>query len=128
MELLAILVGGTLGGMARFALADAVGRRFGGQFPWGILLVNVSGTLLIGIAAAAAMPAPGDGSTAWQLGAVGFLGSYTTVSSFSLQTLAMLHDRKWTSAAANVLLSLGLCLGGSAAGFWLGVRLTGSGA
>jgi fluoride ion exporter CrcB/FEX len=38
---------------------------------------------------------------AWQLGAIGFLGSYTTVSSFSLQTLSMLHDRKWRAAAAN---------------------------
>lgn len=129
LEWVAILVGGALGGMARFGLADAVGRRLGGHFPWGILLVNASGALLIGIAAAAVMTATEHHPAirlAWQFGAVGFLGSYTTVSSFSLQTLAMMHDRKWKSAAANTLLSLVLCLGGAAAGLWLGLRLVGS--
>jgi fluoride exporter len=131
MDLVAILVGGALGGMARFGLADAVGRRIGGHFPWGMLLVNASGTLLIGVAAAVAMTATEHHPSmhvAWQLGAVGFLGSYTTVSSFSLQTLAMMHDRQWKSAAANTLLSLVLCLGGAAAGLWLGGHLIGSGA
>lgn len=129
MDLLAILVGGALGGMARFGLADAVGRRLGGRFPWGILLVNASGTLLIGIAAATFKATEHNPAlqVAWQLGAVGFLGSYTTVSSFSLQTLSMLHDRMWRAAAANIILSLGLCIGGAAAGFWLGSRLAGSG-
>lgn len=125
MDLVAILVGGALGGMARFGLADAVGRRVSGDFPWGILLVNASGALAIGIAAAC-LPVSDTGALetlAWQLGAIGFLGSYTTVSSFSLQTLSLLHGGKWRAAAANIILSLGLCIGGAAAGFWLGSRL-----
>jgi fluoride exporter len=125
MNLVAILIGGTLGGVARFWLADAVGRRFGGHFPWGIRLVNASGALLIG-GVAAALPGTEHNlanTLAWQLGAIGFLGSYTTVSSFSLQTLAMLHDRRWRAAAAYSVLSLGLCLAGTIAGFWLGMHI-----
>lgn len=52
----------------------------------------------------------------------GFLGSYTTVSSFSLQTLALARDGEWTKAAGNVLLSLLLCLAAVAAGIFAGSR------
>jgi fluoride exporter len=128
MELITVLVGSAAGGMARFWLANAVARRYGERFPWGTLVVNVSGAVAAGMCAALLSNwHPGEGaSLAWRLGIVGFLGSYTTVSSFSLQTLALAHDGAWGRAAGNVALSLGLCLGAVCLGWWLGDGLTGT--
>jgi len=128
MELITVLVGSAAGGMARFWLADAVARRYGERFPWGTLVVNVSGALAVGICAALLSNGhPGEAaSLAWRLGIIGFLGSYTTVSSFSLQTLALAHDRAWGRAAGNIVLSLGLCLGAVGLGWWLGDGIAGT--
>jgi fluoride exporter len=127
MELITVLVGSAAGGMARFWLADAVAHRYGERFPWGTLAVNVSGALAVGICAALLSNShPGEAaSLAWRLGIVGFLGSYTTVSSFSLQTLALAHERAWGRAAGNIALSLGLCLGAVGLGWWLGAGIAG---
>jgi CrcB protein len=122
MEPLAILLGGALGGVARFWLADFTGRRWGRSFPRGTLLVNVTGALVAGAAAALAGPG-GAASIAWQLGITGFLGSYTTVSSFSLETLALLHDGATRRAAANVAATLLATLGGVILGWTLALRL-----
>ena len=120
MEAIAVLAGGALGGLARFWLADLLGGGRHGSFPWGILAVNASGAVLAGIAAALAGGAAGAASSlAWQLGVVGFLGSYTTVSSFSLQTLALFHDGRTGQAAANIVASLVLTLGGVGLGWAL---------
>lgn len=119
MSLVAVVLGSALGGMARFWLADAVARHYGEQFPWGTLAVNASGALALGALAAPLLG--GSGSTPAAAGlhvaALAFLGSYTTVSTFSLQTLALVHDRRWRSAAGNVVASLGVCL----AAAWLGL-------
>lgn len=122
MDPSAVIVGSALGGMARFWLADAIGRRLGERFPWGTLAVNASGALGIGMLAALLLGASGSGTgtAAWHFAVFGFLGSYTTVSSFSLQTLVLAHDRAWRRAAANILLSLGLCLPAAGIGLLLG--------
>jgi fluoride exporter len=122
-----ILAGSALGGMARFWVADRVAARLGERFPWGILLVNVSGALALGLLAGA-LPGgldSGSGDPAWHMAGLGFLGSYTTVSSFSLQTLALFHRGAWRRAAANVGLSLGLCLAAAAAGLAVGTTVAG---
>lgn len=119
--LLLVALGSALGGLARHFVSGLVGRRIGETFPWGTLVVNVSGAFAIGILAAAATrevlfqaPEP------WLFAVVGLLGSYTTVSSFSLQTLALLRDGQRLRAAANVALSLCLCLAAVALGFAAG--------
>lgn len=120
MEAIAVLAGGALGGLARFWLADLLTRGRDGSFPWGILAVNASGALLAGLLAAVAAGSAGAStSLAWQLGVAGFLGSYTTVSSFSLQTLALLHDGRTAQAAGNIVGSLVLTLGGVGLGWSL---------
>jgi len=125
MILVAVIVGSALGGMARFWLADAVSRRLGERFPWGTLAVNASGALAIGMLAALMTGASGGeaAGAAWHFAVLGFLGSYTTVSSFSLQTLALLHDRAWRRATANIVLSLGLCLSAAGVGLLAGAWL-----
>lgn len=111
-------LGSVLGGIARFWLSGLVARRVGETFPWGTLVINVSGAFVIGVLAASAA---GHGALAavrpWQFAVTGFLGCYTTVSSFSLQTLALARDGEMARASGNLLLSLFFCLAAVAAGF-----------
>jgi fluoride exporter len=129
MELILVAVGSALGGMARFWLSGFVGRRVGEVFPWGTLAVNASGALALGFAASQylAPAGPAIGAGPWHLAAIGFLGSYTTVSSFSLQTLLLAREGEQRQALANIGLSLGLCLSAAWLGLFAGGRLLGGG-
>lgn len=113
-----IALGGALGSVARFALTTFIARRFGENFPWGTILVNISGSFIIGVFATS------TGSEGrWlvspafrQFFMIGICGGYTTFSAFSLQTLNLIHDGEYLHAGANVFLSVTLCL----IGVWLG--------
>jgi CrcB protein len=93
----------------------------GETFPWGTLFINVSGAFLIGIfgglsenkASLLALP------DSWLFAVTGFLGCYTTVSSFSLQTLALAREGESGRSFGYVVVSVILCLGAAAAGFAL---------
>ena len=113
-----VALGSAVGGVLRFWCSGAVARAFGETFPWGTLLVNVVGSFLIGLFAVVTGP---DGrllvgSTTRQFVMIGVFGGFTTFSSFSLQTLDLARDGEWAFAAANILLSVVLCL----LGVWLG--------
>jgi len=116
-----LVIGSIAGGIARYFVSGVVARRVGETFPWGTMTVNVTGAFLIGIFGALAT---NDASllaspNIWLLEVTGFLGCYTTVSSFSLQTLNLVRDGQTLRAAANVLLSVVLCLSAVASGFAL---------
>lgn len=116
-----VALGSILGGTARFWLSGFVARRVGETFPWGTMVVNVSGAFLLGIlAASAASHGIFAAARPWQFAAIGILGTYTTVSSFSLQTLALARDGEMTCAAGNMVLSLALCLVAVTSGFAIG--------
>lgn len=120
-----VVLGSAFGGTARYWLSGVVGRRAGETFPWGTMAVNVSGAFAIGIVAALAAGGGWAASHhAWRLAVIGFLGSYTTVSSFSLQTLALARDGEWWQAAANIALSVVLCLSATAVGLAAGAALS----
>lgn len=112
---------GFVGGVARVWLAARVAATLGDRFPWGTLAVNVSGAALIGMLAGLVPP----GETLWVALAIGVLGSYTTVSSFSLQTLALLREGAARLALANVLASTLLCLLAAALGYGAVAALAG---
>ena len=117
--LICVVVGSALGGTARYFVSGVVARRLGETFPWGTMIVNVSGAFLIGILGALASNAGSlfAASNPWLFAVTGFLGCYTTVSSFSLQTLALARDGEAALAIGNVVLSVLLCLGAVAGGF-----------
>jgi fluoride exporter len=114
-------VGSALGGLGRHVVSGFVAHRIGERFPFGTLIVNVSGALLIGFVAGTPRLIA-DSATANFL-AVGVLGGYTTVSSFSLNTLALAQNRQWRAAGANIAASWALCLGAAATGFAAASRL-----
>ena len=113
-----VFLGGGLGSMARFAASGIVARMVGETFPWGTLSVNVLGSLIIGFVATATgidgrlMISP----AAREFMMLGFLGGFTTFSSFSLQTLSLARNGEWLQAAANVVASVIICL----VAVWLG--------
>lgn len=113
-------LGSALGGMLRYGLAEWVTSLAGKAFPWGTLLVNVSGSFLMGVIASAAQSTTGwwgtDAGKAFLM--AGICGGYTTFSAFSLQTLELARHGHWPAAGWNILLSVALCL----AAVWLGFR------
>jgi fluoride exporter len=111
-------VGSALGGMARYWCSGLAASRLGETFPWGTLIVNVTGSFVIGLFATISGP---DGrllvpSLARQFVMLGFCGGYTTFSSFSLQTLSLIREGEWLHAVVNIALSVALCLLAVAAG------------
>lgn len=107
-----IAVGSALGGVARYACSGWVAQEIGETFPWGTITVNVVGSFLIGLvatltAAEGRLLVPGY---ARDFVMIGVLGGFTTFSSFSLQTLALVRDGEWSGAALNVVSSVVLCL------------------
>jgi CrcB protein len=116
-----VAIGGALGSVSRYWLSGFVANRYGDAFPWGTILINVTGSLVIGFFAALTGP---DGRWSAAPGLrmffmVGICGGYTTFSAFSLQTLRLLQNREWLYAGGNIALSVGLCL----IAVWLGYLL-----
>ncbi len=119
------MLGGALGTGARFWASGFVAQRYGEFFPLGTLLVNVSGSFVIGFFAGATDP---QGrvfvSPAFrQFFMLGVLGGYTTFSSFSLQTLELAQEGDWLRAGLNVALSVFCCLAAVWAGRVLALAL-----
>ncbi len=118
-HLWAIALAGAVGAVLRFVMSDGVHRILGREFPYGTLVVNVLGSFLIGYLFVVFLERSllGDG---WRLAIlVGLLGSFTTFSSFSLETLNLVNGGAYGKAAANVLVSVVLCL----AAAWIGTAL-----
>ncbi len=118
LDYLWVALGGALGSVARVWAASSLTRQLGGAFPFGTLVVNVTGSFVIGFVAASTGP---DGrwpaSPAFRTFFMGGLcGGYTTFSSFSLQTLEIARDGQWWLAGLNIVGSVVLCL----AAVWLG--------
>jgi CrcB protein len=113
-----VALGSAIGGTLRYWLSGIMAESVGATFPWGTLVVNVTGSFAIGLFATLAGPdgrllVPAEGRTFFM---VGICGGYTTFSSFSLQTLALVQDGEWLPAGLNVVGSVVLCL----VAVWLG--------
>lgn len=123
-----VAIGGALGSVSRYWLSGFVAARFGETFPWGTLVINVTGSFVIGIFAALAIPEGRMDSQsrmfATQFLMIGVCGGYTTFSSFSLQTLNLLREREWLYAGGNVILSVILCMIAVWLGYLLGSTFT----
>lgn len=112
MAYLWVAIGGALGSMARYGVSGLVSAMAGGVFPYGTLVVNVTGAILIGFLATLSGPEsrffiPAYGRLFLM---TGICGGYTTFSTFSLETANLMRDGEWGAALANAGGSVILCL------------------
>lgn len=117
MLYLLVVAGGMLGGMGRLLVSRAV-QSLGGDFPYGTLVVNWSGSLLVGIVSSVAV----HGALSAPFAALlvsGFIASYTTFSTFSYETVQILVDGRRLEALMNALVSAA----GAAALVWIGAQI-----
>jgi CrcB protein len=113
--ILAVALGGAVGSVARYLVGIGAGRLFGTDFPWGTLIINITGSFVIGLFA-------GLFATRWNLPQaarifliVGFCGGYTTFSTFSLDSFYLIERGEFAATAAymvaSALLSVGALIG-----------------
>lgn len=123
MQALAIAGGGAVGALLRFWMANGVYALMGRGFPYGTLFINVLGSLLMGLLFVLLVERSVAAPEWRALLMVGLLGSFTTFSTFSLETLNLLEGGEFGKALLNVLLSVVLCLAAATAGVLAGRQL-----
>jgi CrcB protein len=114
-----VALGSGVGGVARLLLGGWIQNRFGPSFPIGTLLINITGSLLLGFLLRYALETPAIGSDARALLTTGLCGGYTTFSSFGYETVRLLEDGEYRRAAIYIALSVGLVLIAVASGMVL---------
>ncbi|MDM8558712.1 fluoride efflux transporter CrcB [Candidatus Parabeggiatoa sp. HSG14] len=118
VRLVAIATGGAIGALLRFWVSNGVYTLLGREFPYGTLVVNVLGCLLMGFLSVFMLERLI--SVEWRAALlIGLLGAFTTFSTFSLETLNLLINGEQTKALLNIFLSIFVCLFAT----WLGIQL-----
>ena len=125
MSYLWIFIGGGLGSIARYAVSSLVAKWWGETFPWGTILINITGSMLIGffVALTATEGRVMVSPTFREFFTFGICGGYTTFSSFSLQTLNLARAGEWLKAGGNVLVSVVCCLVAVWLGYYIATHL-----
>jgi CrcB protein len=117
LQILAIAGGGAVGAVARFLVSTGVYRLLGRDFPWGTLAVNVLGSFGMGLLFVLLLERSLVSPELRAAILIGFLGSFTTFSTFSLETLTLVEQGEALRALLNVALSVLLCV----AACWAGI-------
>jgi len=119
-KLLLLAAAGAAGALARYGLAGLVQRGLGTAFPWATLVVNVAGCFLFGLVWAVGEERMAIGPGTRTILLVGFLGAFTTFSTFTFETSELLHDARYLAAAGNILGQVALGIVGLLGGIALG--------
>ena len=117
---LAVAAGGSLGALSRYGLDSLIERHVDALFPWSTFAINVSGCFLNGLAVAIVVDALGAPTWVSRGLVIGFLGAYTTYSTFAAETYELTDLSHWGLAIANVALSAVVCVAAVALGQTLG--------
>ncbi len=120
LQLFAVAAGGACGALARYGLTDLISNGIGRGFPYGTWVVNVLGSLLIGVLYALLVERMLAGPEWRGLLMIGLLGAFTTFSTFSLETVLLMEQTAYLKAAINVWMNIIFCLGATAFGLMLG--------
>ncbi len=124
LNLFIIGCGGFLGAISRFLVSELVYTFIGAGMPYGTLAVNLSGSFLLGIVAQIGLSGNLLPASINSFVGIGFLGAFTTFSTFSVQTLELLESGSLLKAFLNIFLNITLCLIGAWGGFSAGRLLT----
>jgi CrcB protein len=109
-RILMVALGGAIGSAIRYVVSGLAFRWLGPDFPYGTMLVNLTGAFLIGIVQELATEPRVLGETARAFLAAGMLGGLTTYSAFSAETVQLMKHGAWTAAGLNVVLTTSACL------------------
>ena len=118
MVFLCVVLGGAAGAVARYALGGWVQARRP-EFPWGTLVINVTGAFALGLL----LPLVEAHPLVRALLGTGFLGAYTTFSTFSYEAAVLVQERDWRGAAGYVLSTVLVGLAASFLGWWVALSL-----
>ena len=121
--LLLIGVGGFIGANARYWVSIWAAARFGTAFPWGTLLINLTGSALLGVFNGWAGNHLNLDPRVRLFVAIGYFGAYTTFSTYANESVTLLRAADWISVLFNLLGSNALCIGGALIGLLIGGRL-----
>ncbi len=121
-----IALGSALGGVLRYVLGGAIQRAAGPGFPVGTMIVNLSGSFLLGFLLRYATHPPSLAPEVRAFLTVGLCGGYTTFSTFSAETVTLMQDGQWAKAITYALGSVVLALAATAAGFAAGQPFSGA--
>jgi fluoride exporter len=118
-------LGSAAGGAARYALSWLVDRYLDSRFPWGTFAINLTGSFVIGLffGATGSGELFIDAPTGHLVLTYGFLGGYTTFSTFTLEALGLIHRRRTQLAVLYLTASVITCFLGAAAGYLIGIAL-----
>jgi fluoride exporter len=119
---LVVAVGGLVGAPSRYLLDRAVTRRMETDLPWGTFVINITGSLLLGLLTGLATNGHLSTLPKTLLG-TGFCGAYTTFSTFTFETLRLVEDGRIVEAAGNVAVSVATGLAAAAAGLAIGLAV-----
>lgn len=118
--LIFIALGGAIGALARYAASLGIHGLLGHDFPYGTLLVNVTGSFAIGLLYVVIIESTSELDHLWPPVMVGLLGAFTTFSAFSLETMHLMEAGEPFKASVNVLLNVILCLAACGGGLAIG--------
>lgn len=116
-QILGIMLGGAIGALLRYLISNGIYAWLGRGFPYGTLAVNVIGSFLMGVLTILLIE-KGDVSEVLKLTLlVGFLGAFTTFSTFSMDTINLISQGQIVRACLNMLLNVGICV----IAVWIGI-------
>jgi CrcB protein len=122
-QLLAIAIGGAAGSVLRFLISSNIYRVVGRDFPYGTLTVNLLGSLMMGVIFVLVTERLLLAAEWRSILMIGFLGAFTTFSTFSMETVSLIENGEMLKAALNAILSVVLCIGATWIGLGLGRQL-----